>query len=280
MLMAQPMMRMKMQRMLVLLVGCLLAGRVARAQEAGQDPRVGEAKTACVAGDVQKGVRLLAELYTASSDPIWIFNQGRCYQQNDQLTQALSRFKEFLRKSQSAPTEDVRDAQKYMAEIEAELQRTQQAAAKDTANAENSKSSPEPGGTVSTARGATAAETKPGRGLRYAGVSAMVAGGAALATGVVFSLLVNKTEKDIESLTNNPNGTTWSALNSKYSDGSRYETLQWISYGVGAAAAIAGAVLYWVGSPPAEPKESTTSAIHVFPLLMADGAGAGVHLTF
>ena len=73
-----------MQKTFGLLVCCLLMGRVAQAQETGQDPRVGEAKTACVAGDVPKGVRLLAELYTASGDPIWIFNQGRCYQQNDQ----------------------------------------------------------------------------------------------------------------------------------------------------------------------------------------------------
>ena len=67
---------------LVLLMCCLLTARVAQGQEAGQDPRVSEAKAACVAGDVQKGVRLLADLYMASSDPIWIFNQGRCYHQN------------------------------------------------------------------------------------------------------------------------------------------------------------------------------------------------------
>lgn len=260
-----------MRRMLGLIVSCLLVGRVAQAQEPGQDPRVGDAKTACMAGDVQKGVRLLAELYTASGDPIWIFNQGRCYQQNDQLTQALSRFKEFLRKSQGAPGEDVQDAQKYIAEIEAELQRSQ-TAAKDAA-----KPPLEATPTVSKTGGVAAPEANPGRGLRYAGVGVLVAGGAALAAGVVFSVLVNQTAKNIESQANNPNGVNWSEVNGKYSDGRRYETLQWISYGVGAAASIAGGVLYWMATRTVEPQ---VVAAHVFPVFTANGAGAGLHVVF
>jgi len=95
---------------------------LAQAQEAAADPRIGQAKEACIAGDFQKGVRLLAELYTASEDPVWIFNQARCYQQNAQSSLALSRFKEFLRKSKGGPEDkDIReDAKKYIAEIEAE----------------------------------------------------------------------------------------------------------------------------------------------------------------
>jgi hypothetical protein len=113
---------------LVLVVFCVLAGRLAQAQEVGVDPRVDEARTACMAGEVQKGVRLLAELYTASDDPIWIFNQGRCYQQNAQLALALSRFKEFLRQSKGGPNdEDNRDAQRHITEIENEMRRERSA---------------------------------------------------------------------------------------------------------------------------------------------------------
>jgi len=104
---------------------CLLLSSRAQAQEAPMDPRVGEARTACIAGDFQKGVRLLADLYTATDDPIWVFNQGRCYQQNAQPALALSRFKEFLRKSKGGEDdEDVQDARKYIAELEAEGQST------------------------------------------------------------------------------------------------------------------------------------------------------------
>ena len=123
---------------LAVFVSCLLVGPWAQAQEAVVDPRVDEALTACMAGELQKGIRLLAELYTASEDPIWIFNQGRCYHQNAQLTQALSRFKEFLRKSKGGPGDaDVRDAQKYIAEIEAELQPNRAAAGTATATGES-----------------------------------------------------------------------------------------------------------------------------------------------
>lgn len=110
-----------MRIQLGILMLCLVLGRIAQAQEGPLDPRIGEARTACIAGDYPKGVRLLAELYTATDDPIWIFNQGRCYQQNAEPALALSRFKEFLRKSKAGPDdEDVRDARKYIAELEAE----------------------------------------------------------------------------------------------------------------------------------------------------------------
>jgi hypothetical protein len=254
---------------LVLLMCCLLTARVAQGQEAGQDPRVSEAKAACVAGDVQKGVRLLADLYMASSDPIWIFNQGRCYHQNAQPVLAWSRFKEFLRKGQGALDEDIRDAKKYIAEIEAEQQREQ----------------PAIGGTATATTATPIVSTRsqstppaPGRGLRYTGIVAGIFGGAALATGVVFSLLVKQTKSDVENQTKN-DVVAASAVSGKLADGRRYETLQWISYGVGAAAVITGSVLYWMGteSATAEPQVSST---YVFPVFMANGGGAGLHMTF
>jgi hypothetical protein len=111
-----------MKIQLGILMLSLSFGFLAQAQEEAVDPRIGQAKEACIAGDFHKGVRLLAELYTASEDPVWIFNQGRCYQQNAQPSLAVSRFREFLRKSKGGPEDkDIReDAKKYIAEIEAE----------------------------------------------------------------------------------------------------------------------------------------------------------------
>jgi hypothetical protein len=258
-----------MKNTLGLLVCCLLVGRVARAQEAGQDPRVGEAKAACVAGDVQTGVRLLAELYLASNDPIWIFNQGRCYHQNAQPALALSRFKEFLRKSQGALAEDIRDAQKYIAEIEADQQREQPATA-----ATSTATTTAPVAVVQT----QTVPPEPGRGLRQTGIGVGIFGGAALATGIVFTLLVKQTASDVENQTKN-DVVPASVVSGKLADGRRYETLQWVSYGVGAAAVVAGSVLYWMGarSTSAEPRVSSTC---LFPVLMANGAGAGLHMAF
>jgi hypothetical protein len=256
-----------MMRTLGLLVGCLLAGQVAQAQESAADPRVGEAKTACAAGDVQKGIQLLAELYTATNDPIWIFNQGRCYHQNAQLVPALSRFKEFLRKSKGAPDEDVKDAQNYITEIETEQQkeRSLSGAASTATEATNTLSTQAP-----------APEPKPGRGLRYAGVGVGIFGVAALASGVVFGLLVRQTQSQVEDQTKN-GVVDSSAISGKLTDGYRYETLQWISYGVGAAAVVAGSLLYWMGTGSDEPKSSSA---RVSPIFMTNGAGASLQMAF
>jgi hypothetical protein len=242
---------------------------VAQAQEAGQDPRVGEAKAACVAGDVQKGVRLLAELYMASSDPIWIFDQARCYHQNAQPILALSRFKEFLRKSQGALDEDIRDAKRYIAEIEAEQQRQQPATGGVTAATATTP-------IVSTQ--SQAAPPQPGRGLHYAGVGVAIFGGAGVATGVVFSLLVSQVKSNVENQTKN-DVVPASAVSGKLAEGSRYEALQWISYGVGAAAAVTGSVLYWMGAKSSAGERHVSSTC-VFPVVMANGGGAGLHMAF
>jgi hypothetical protein len=265
MLMAPTSIRRKTVTKTVALLACyLLAGRRARAEEAGQDPRVHEAKAACVSGDFQRGVQLLAELYLASSDPIWIFDQARCYQQNAQPTLALSRFQEFLRKSQGAPDEDIRDAQTYIAEIEA--QQRGQSATSGTTN------------TLTLSKQNQATQPESGRGLRYTGVGVGILGVTALATGVVFSVLVRQTQNSVENQTKN-DVAPLSTIDGKLADGHRYETLQWISYGVGAAAVVAGSVLYWTGATSAAggPRMSST---FVAPVFTANGAGANLHMAF
>jgi len=66
-----------------------------------------KARIECAAGNFVEGVRLLAELWVATRDPTWLFNQGRCYEQSGQNDLAVSRFREYLRKSPSLPDDDV-----------------------------------------------------------------------------------------------------------------------------------------------------------------------------
>jgi hypothetical protein len=62
---------------------------------------VAQAQRACLAGEVTTGIRLLAELYAATNDPRWLFNQGRCYEQNREPRAASERFREFLREGRA-----------------------------------------------------------------------------------------------------------------------------------------------------------------------------------
>lgn len=241
----------------------LLDAGDARAGESGFDPRVAEAKTACAAGDATKAIRVLAELYTETNDPIWIFNQGRCYHQNGLLSQALSRFKEFLRKSADSPPEDIRDAEGFIREIEADLRKQEEAGRAPVA-------------VVPAGPGAASADEHPGRGLRRSGIACAIFGGAALASGVVFSVLVDRANRDVNDRTRT-DVVPASAVSDSLHDGPRYETLQWIAYGVGAAAALAGGTLYYFGVRAAAGAADTP---RVAPLVYVGGVGAVVRTSF
>ncbi len=56
-----------------------------------------QARVECAAGNYQAGVRMLAELWVATKETVWIYNQARCYEQNNQNELAASRFREYLR---------------------------------------------------------------------------------------------------------------------------------------------------------------------------------------
>lgn len=96
----------------------------AQAEEGDEvDPRVGEAMAACLANDLEKGISILAELYAETQDAIWVFNQARCYQQNDRLEDARKRFVEFRRANKRKDLARDGRAQDFIAEIDKELER-------------------------------------------------------------------------------------------------------------------------------------------------------------
>jgi hypothetical protein len=92
----------------------LLVSSSAHAQAArGVQERA--AKKACLVGDTAKGVEILADLYVDSNDPTYIFNQGRCFEQNRLYEDAIARFREYLVKAKRASPEDQADAEKHIA---------------------------------------------------------------------------------------------------------------------------------------------------------------------
>jgi hypothetical protein len=76
------------------------------------------AKKACLLGDVEKGTEILADLYIRTNDPTYIYNQGRCYEQNGRNNQAALRFKEYLRKADRLPAEETTALQQRIAALE------------------------------------------------------------------------------------------------------------------------------------------------------------------
>lgn len=213
----------------------------------GEGPSVAEeARIACLAGDWQKGVRLLAEVYVATKEPTWLYNQGRCYQQSNQGAMAITRFRDYLR---VAPPESplVAKAKTYIAEIEGDMKKNEPVPAPAPAPAPAPTIVVQPAPVQVTTTPAvvvtspSASEAPPQRSFaaRATTVSLLGVGALGLGLGVFSSLKVSSLQSDAES------GKVGAGqLEANRSDASRYETLQWVGYGVGAAALVGAGVVY------------------------------------
>jgi hypothetical protein len=77
------------------------------------------ARKACLTGDPKRGVDILADLFIDTDDPTYIYNQGRCFEQNSRYEEAITKFREYLRKAGSASAADKADAEKHIADCQA-----------------------------------------------------------------------------------------------------------------------------------------------------------------
>jgi tetratricopeptide (TPR) repeat protein len=124
----------------ILLLALLAPGLVRAAESAdGLEAKKKAAKTACLAGDYAKGTALLAEIYVETNNPIYIFNQGRCFQQNGRYEDAVLRFREYQRKHADAGGGHDAEAEKQIADCLSllEIQKSREAEEKAAAAAAN-----------------------------------------------------------------------------------------------------------------------------------------------
>jgi len=223
---------------------------------ASQDAQAREARTACLAGDYNKGVTILSELFVSTREPTHIYNQGRCFEQNARYREAISRFQEYLRVAKDAPANAKAEAEKHIADCRALLPQESPAPASNPApslpareEVTRATALPSPAIQPSTpSPSAIASESKPaspepareaGSDLRAAGIVTASVGGAALVAGVLLNFKAN----DISSGYQAYNGYT----DQKESQRKSYETWGWVSYGAGAVCVATGAVLYYLG---------------------------------
>ena len=99
------------------------AAQTAQTGTSSDDPRPREARAACAAGEIQKGIRILADLYADDEDLTWVYNQGRCYQQNGWADEAIERFQEYLRRARDITPAERGEVEKFIAELETRRQR-------------------------------------------------------------------------------------------------------------------------------------------------------------
>ena len=231
------------------------------------------AKKACLAGDPAKGVEVLAELYVDTNDVTYIFNQGRCFEQNRRYEDAIGRFREYLTKAGDQLSDDDKAvAQKHIETCESYLPKSEPrsplvpepvAVAPIVQTAPPAGGAPEPQ-TVGVATTAQQPDKNAGSGLRIAGIVVGSVGLVALGTGVALNLKVNSMSTDLEKPDNYNRDT----------DSSRkdYKTLGWIGYGVGAAFLAGGSLLYYLGWRSG--RHSARLDVALVPTLAPGAAGA------
>lgn len=236
----------------------LAAGK--QTQEAQErSSREREARRACLIGEYAKGVAILADLFLDTKNPTYIFNQGRCFEQNRQYPDAIARFQEFLRASATTELDagDRAAAERHINDCKSVLAEEREKTAA-TAPAPLVASSPEPARAPEPSREANpsvatqaepqAAPSGSGAGLRIGGIVTASVGVAGVATGVVFNLKANSTTKELKKV----GGYSPSKESSRKND----QTAAWIGYGAGAACIVTGAVLYIVGLKQADNSQS------------------------
>jgi hypothetical protein len=232
------------------------------------------ARKACLTGDYSKGMDILSDLFVETQDAIYIFNQARCLEQNQQYKDAMARFQEFLRTDavRSLKPEDKASAENHIASCKQSLAEQVAPAATTPppmvamppAPAPAPAPAPEPAPVVVAQPETPSAPTNPGAGLRIAGIVLASVGVAALGAGVGLNLLANKKISDMESQTD-------AYTDGKSSDHKTYVTLGWVGYGVGAACLATSAILYTVGLSA---RSKSSDKLAIVPTLGTGQAGA------
>lgn len=227
------------------------------------DPRAAEARRACAAGQVERGVELLASIIASTGDPNAVYNQARCYQQNDRHEEAISRFREYLRLAPGEDPAEVRRVETFIRELEAQVEAKKRMApvsapAPVTEAPPAAVPTPEP---VSPVEPPPATDTlipvkppvaEPHRetpAMRMAAHSALAVSAVALAAGGYYGYQVRKIDSELSSPTLMTNGPS---AKLRVAEGVAAEKRQWFGLGAGAVFLVGAGVMYWVSSPNAE----------------------------
>jgi len=250
----------------------VVAGPALGANKPNKQAQENEARTACLDGDYTQGVAILSKLFVQTKDATYIFNQGRCFEQNRRYEDALARFQEYLRAGRNKlDASEKAEAEQHIADCKEMLAQERgtspppNSAQPVVAPAPASKPEPAPTPERATVVGQPApqpAAASSGAGLRIGGIVVASFGVAAAGAGVLFNVMANSTVNDMYKT---QDGYT------KESNRKTYETLSWVGYGVGAACVVTGAILYGVGLPA---KSSHSDDVALVPMVGPNQAGA------
>ncbi len=241
----------------------------------GQSAQGGESNKASAKAHYETGTRLYdireydkalleyKSAYLAQPDPAFLFNIGQCYRKLGQNQDALNFFQEYLKKaSPDDPSRHQVEARVREIEADAKLKAEAAQAAPPPSIPSPAPNPPPP---IPTAAPPSPTPTTPelspaassveqaaqidaaspprnsGLGMRIAGIACGVAGLASVATGIYYYTRARSLSDRVT------NSQTPQASDDQA--GRDAQTMQWVFYGVGAAALATGTVLTLFGWP-------------------------------
>lgn len=212
------------------------------------------------AGNYKKAIAEFEAAYVLGEDPAVLFNIGQAYRLLDDAQSAIRAYKRYLRRRPHA--DNRMEVERLIASLEESTARaapppppTTSAMARTTpvthirARASLSQSTTSQGGS---------------KGLVVGGIMMMLAGAAGIGAGVYFSIKTFSIQKD---LSNSPK---FSAA--KDDEGKRDHTLQYVGYGAGSAAFVAGLIMCVIGGDD--------SSVSVLPSVAPHYAGGNLITRF
>lgn len=220
------------------------------APAAAEDPRAIEARQACLAGDVARGIAVLEAYLAATGDSTAVYNMGRCYQQNGRRSEAEARFREYLRRTPNLTAHDRADVEKHLKALET------------------------PAPVVVVAPPAPAPRRDSRVLLRRIGIGAAAVGLVAAGVGTWFGLEVKSRNQAMEEelAKGQPSALRYASL---MNEAARAEKQQWVSLAVGGAALATGAVCSWLGFAQGE-----HGSVDAIAWIDGDGVGARLGMRF
>jgi hypothetical protein len=284
---------------LVVCLGALLVPTAARAQ-LDEESTSNLAHAACLSGDIKQGISLLAQLYVQTKDAAYIYNQARCFEQNDQRDQAVSRYREFLRVAIDADPEVLARARAAIDDL-----KKQQNAEPRTDVSPPARPIEPPHAIVPRAlppqgidappvmhksRSDTSVEQSHGdsdgtfawNGYRLGALAAGGIGLAGMATGVYMGMQVNSITAGLEQDERDsalPDAKPLYFDSDVHKDATNAEFFQYVGYAVGGVGIASAAVLWFLGSGANDDPnaEAQTVSMGIHPTATPSSLGVGFY---
>ena len=252
----------------LVIVACGVAPASAAGSRRAKDLREVQenaARKACMTGDYDRGISILADMFIEHRDPVFVFNQGRCLEQNARYKDAVMRFEEYLRlgDTMKLPEGAPEIAKKHIEDCKAKLAEESRPAAPPPVV----QPVPQPLPQVTPPPPAPSPlvqpePVNPGNGLLVGGIVTGTVGVAAAVTGVFFGL---KSNNMVDQMQTNRDSYT----SSKHASQQTYKTLAWVGYGVGATCIAGGAVMIAIAAS----RSKAESQVAFVPVLGPGQAG-------